>query len=1227
MPTQKTTIKMPSFSGGVAKTAPSKRRPDQVEEADNVFLSLERSSEKRHGTTFVQSDSRTGGDLNITEPTAGELVIENFRLDKDNSIFVVINPAAAAANIVQLFNMQTGNKITASSLNDTNGNMTKLKTYLNIGSGAYSDKIKVLRVQDSLVILNTEAEAKFKLTDEGQELTYEALDRFTSRFAGNFAGTTSKTLLFNGTPPFEGTASPFMYHGADDASQDSSADDRRFYEYNFSNALNIRQALGRKIYKADTGVNQAATGTNSTPADTAPDVGDIDRTEYPYGLFPLYKLISRYDSRFTQTNFSRSGGTISETEQGKIDYWEEFGYVPSDNRDRTYNATFASIADNQNSVSVGKYSDLGGSPDALRFSTSISSSFIEGITTSNWPVTRTPFVRNKSAVRNAMKALHSEGVDDVTWVFRDGESLDYKQRFGAYYLLGNPADGDGFIFNIREKSGPFPSGFYRTISTPIDYDLYGGEEGKIIERFKRKGVEDDADADHGVPVYQEITPTPAPRIADTNAYPEFTLTNFQGAAPYYQRIRTPELGSVFDRTTMPHLIAWNGSVSSPDFLVSESPWTPRLSGNKFNNPGPSFISLSEKPYDISAKAASLELITADEGNDYFGFSSLLGTSEKSKLATRYTTNNTNHAYGLSDNATIQLIDAESSPTTKTYKQVSIYDMDETPPSNTVYFYHGENGHEWACNFKDAVEGSSGHNGTILVDIEHYPKIVLTQKSTGTQGNTTVTLGADMLDVTNNAPDYKNSVLALDPGNFTGGEGTINQAPTNTGGKISAIGYWENRLWMASGNTIVSSQRNNPYNLWFDDGDTPTDDDPIDLSLSETDATKIQWIVPFASSCFLGTDGTQQFVLSGAEDYISPSTIVLSKATEYSTSATAKPLNIGESLYFVDNGRLFVYNKTKNGREYSYSVSEPVFGYFPTNVTQTLLVPSNDYALFTTNDTDKENHIYVFHQRLLPDGNIGQQAFYRWIYGENDSSAPEIKNISNTGDNLHILTKENNKYFVQTMSMSRVLETDILLDKKQVVSSATSTNGGNTQWLIPYVTTTASIVRHTNNFVPLTGLTYTDNGNGTTTIQQSGTTYASEPVTIGEPFTMKLELSPFILRDENSTHIDSLVQIKSINVRHHKTGKYEIDVTRRGRTNKKSDLLFDPSRTSNALITINDADTSTPLHTQKNGQFNARIAANADDVEIILKSTYHAPVNLTNVEAQVDANIGVNVSIE
>ena len=49
MPAQSTSIKLPTLSGGVAKTAPTKRRPDQVEEADNVFLSLERSLEKRQG--------------------------------------------------------------------------------------------------------------------------------------------------------------------------------------------------------------------------------------------------------------------------------------------------------------------------------------------------------------------------------------------------------------------------------------------------------------------------------------------------------------------------------------------------------------------------------------------------------------------------------------------------------------------------------------------------------------------------------------------------------------------------------------------------------------------------------------------------------------------------------------------------------------------------------------------------------------------------------------------------------------------------------------------------------------------------------------------------------------------------------------------------------------------------------------------------------------------------
>ena len=1204
MPTQKTTIKMPSFSGGVAKTAPSKRRPDQVEEADNVFLSLERSSEKRHGTDFVKSDNRGTGDLNITEPTAGELVFENFRLDKDTSAFVVINPDATdAANVVQIFNMQTGNKITASSLNDTNGNMTKLKTYLQQGSGSYMDKIRITRVQDSLVILNTEVEAKFKLFDEGAELEYKSLDR----------------LAFIATNSVRDTKNGVFNLGQFNVDLAASSD-----------TISADLALGRKIRNPD---------GDSDTADT-----DLDSTYFPYGIVPHYK--SR--SRFARGNPNRIDSTVR--------FLKASGYKEADNRKKSYIKSASQIKDNQSSISVDKYTSLGPSPDSLRFSADFTPFEIEGITTPNWPLTRTPFVRNLDPIRNAMALLHSEGVDDVTWEFDDNHSnVDLKNRYGAYYLLGNPKDGDGFIFYVRQKSGPFPSGYYRTISTPIDFDLFETEYGKITTEyrglrffdgttFEEGNDPDNRENSYGRSELRNINPTPNKRIVDTAEYPHISVTGFEGKAPYYQRIRTPELGSVLDRATMPHLIAWNGSASSPDFLVSEGPWAPRLSGNKFNNPGPSFISLSEKPYDIGSKQASLELIVNLKARaDYYHFGTLVGSGgSTSGLQYRTYDGNVNSA-GVSDNLFIELEDAESSSTTRRYKSVALSNVTDTPsdngdPDNTVYFHRGANPWAWACGFKDAIESSAGHNGTILVDISEFPKIVLTQKTAGTQGNTTVTLGDDVLnyitsitDQEGDIGDPKQSTSALidDPGNFTGGEGTAGQAPTNTGGRISAIGYWENRLWIASGNSIVSSQRNNPFNMWFDDGDEPTDNDPIDLSLSETDATKIQWIVPFATSCFLGTDGTQQFILSGAEDYISPSTIVLGKASEYSTSKTAKPLNIGESLYFSDAGRLFVYNKTKNGKEYSYSVSEPVFGYFPTTVTQTLLVPSNDYALFTTSDANKKHHVYVFHQRLLPDGNIGQQAFYRWTYGDHQSTKPEIVKIGSTGDTLHVVTKEGSpsKYFIQTMSMARVLEDDILLDKKQVLSSATSTNGGNTQWLIPYVSTTASIVRHTNNFVPLTGLTYTNNGDGTTTIQQSGTTYASEPVTIGEPFTMKLELSPFILRDENSTHIDSLVQIKSLNVRHHKTGKYEVDITRRGRTNKKSDLLFDPAKGTNPLISFNDPETDTPLHTQKNGQFSARVAANADDVEIILRSTYHAPVNLTNIEAQVDANIGVNVSTE
>ena len=76
-----------------------------------------------------------------------------------------------------------------------------------------------------------------------------------------------------------------------------------------------------------------------------------------------------------------------------------------------------------------------------------------------------------------------------------------------------------------------------------------------------------------------------------------------------------------------------------------------------------------------------------------------------------------------------------------------------------------------------------------------------------------------------------------------------------------MAYWRNRLWFASGTTVVSSRAGDPYNLWINDPNILDESDPNELDINQSDASKIQWMVPFEKSLFLGTDGTQQFSLT------------------------------------------------------------------------------------------------------------------------------------------------------------------------------------------------------------------------------------------------------------------------------------------------------------------------------------------------------------------------------
>ena len=87
MDAQVTSIKVPSLAGGVSRTSPTKRRPDQVEEADNVFLTLERSAEKRQGTDFINAGG-TAGAINLTNPDNKDVCFFDFVTQKTSQLLL-----------------------------------------------------------------------------------------------------------------------------------------------------------------------------------------------------------------------------------------------------------------------------------------------------------------------------------------------------------------------------------------------------------------------------------------------------------------------------------------------------------------------------------------------------------------------------------------------------------------------------------------------------------------------------------------------------------------------------------------------------------------------------------------------------------------------------------------------------------------------------------------------------------------------------------------------------------------------------------------------------------------------------------------------------------------------------------------------------------------------------------------------------------------------------------
>tara|TARA_Y100000593_G_scaffold10556_1_gene19007 strand:- start:2184 stop:2813 length:630 start_codon:yes stop_codon:yes gene_type:complete len=133
---------------------------------------------------------------------------------------------------------------------------------------------------------------------------------------------------------------------------------------------------------------------------------------------------------------------------------------------------------------------------------------------------------------------------------------------------------------------------------------------------------------------------------------------------------------------------------------------------------------------------------------------------------------------------------------------------------------------------------------------------------------------------------------------------------------------------------------------------------------------------------------------------------------------------------------------------------------------------------------------------------------------------------------------------------------------------------------------------------------TDIVDGETQLYIPGRVHGNEFL-VGSEYTTVIELSEQFIRDEKNNAQDGVLNLRSINLRHDKSGHYDVAVSRLNRLEEV---------TTFSLLNVDALNTELDMDTLSgDGELKVRILGLSNEVSVIIRSSYPEPLNITNME--------------
>ena len=444
-----------------------------------------------------------------------------------------------------------------------------------------------------------------------------------------------------------------------------------------------------------------------------------------------------------------------------------------------------------------------------------------------------------------------------------------------------------------------------------------------------------------------------------------------------------------------------------------------------------------------------------------------------------------------------------------------------------------------------------------------------------------------------------------------GDSITNPDPSFIGTKINDMFFYRNRLGFCSDENVIFSKAGEFFNYYYTTVTTTQDDDVVDISMSHNKVSILKYAVPFNEELILFSDQSQ-FILK-PEETLTAKTVSINQATEYEISDKAKPIGLGQNIYFASN------RGTYSGvSEYFVSSDGDVKDATDTTINLPRYISAN---IFSLKGSSGEKTLYA-----LSDGDRSKLFVYKYYFDANQkalqrswstysfASTDVILGIDIIQNFAYLIIKRADGTYIEKMNLkANEVDTNlsfpVLLDRKTSLTGVYVSGTDLTTWTIPYPESNPMEVVYNGSWASTKkGRNLTVAQPTTTTITSSGD-HSDYPCLVGRKYNFKYQFSTFYARETKATGAGSTIsagrlQLKKIALIYGDSGYFEVTVAPLARTAGVYKFTGQILGSSSFVL-------GTPF--PDSGDFKVPIQCRNQDVVITIDNNSYLPSNFLSAD--------------